>query len=152
MSTPTPTSSNFGPFPFQVTSNAAKPKIGTLMLTYTLYDNGTITGASFTYLQDPGKPPIQTKQVTFMGASAPYTGFANPPTMNPPLHVPGEGEYQSASFSFTPPTASPLNAGSLTGSFSEADTITDDDPDISWVADPSVPEPEEYKTAAPGKH
>jgi hypothetical protein len=148
MYTPTPTT--FGPFPFQVTSNAAKPKIGTLSLTYTLNDNGTITGASITYLQDPGKPPIQTKQVTFMGASAPYTGFPNPPTMNPPLHVPQEGEYQSGSLTFTPPTTNPLNKGSLTGSFSET-AITDDDPDISWEADPSVPEPEEFKTAAPGK-
>jgi hypothetical protein len=142
----------FGPFPFQVTSNSAKPKIGTLTLTYTLNDNGTITGASFTYVQDPGKPPSQTKQVTFMGACAPYTGFPNPPTMNPPLHVPQEGNYQTASLSFTPPTTNPVTAGTLTGRFSEADTITDDDPDISWEADPSVPEPMGQKAASPGKY
>ena len=144
--------STFGPHNFQVTSNSAKPKIGTLSLTYTLNVDGTITGASFTYQKNPGQPPLQTYNATFSGNCAPYSGTPNPATMSPPLNVPGEGNYKSGSLSFTPPTTNPVTAGTLTGNFSEADTITDDDPDISWESDASVPLPMGQKAASPGKY
>jgi hypothetical protein len=145
--------SQFGPNPFQVTSNAGKPKIGTLYLTYTLNSDGTITGASFTYQQNPGLPPLQTYNVDFSGSTAPYSGSLNPTTMSPPLNVPGEGNYKSGTLNFTPPTTSPVTAGSLTGTFSTAPGITTTDDNITWEADAStVPEPEAHKTATPGKY
>src|SRR5260370_24913066 len=102
--------STFGPNNFEVTSNPGKPKIGQLSLTYTLNGDGTITGASFTYQQNPGQPPLQTYNVTFSGTSAPYAGAINPATMSPPLNIPGEGHYISGSLSFSPPTTNPLFA------------------------------------------
>ena len=145
--------SQFGPNPFQVNSNPGKPKIGTLYLTYTLNSDGTITGASFTYQQNPDNPPDQTYNVTFSGTAAPYAGSLNPTTMSPPLNVPGEGNYKSGTLSFTPPTTNPDTAGTLTGTFSTAPGLTDTDDNITWEADAStVPVPMSQTAAGPGKY
>jgi len=145
--------STFGPNNFQVTSNATKPKIGTLSLTYTLNTDGTITGASCTDRKNAGQPPLQTYNVTFSGTSAPYAGVPNPSTMDPPLNVPGEGNYKSGSLSFSPPTTNPVFAGALTGSFGTAPSVAGDDPDINWEADAGTGDPEATrKGASPGKY
>ena len=145
----------FGPNKFLVTSNASKPKIGTLSLEYTLNPDGTITGAKFTYQQNPGQPPLQTYDVTFSGTSAPYTGHPNPTTMSPKLNIPGEDQYQSGTLNFSPPTpnTTPPFLGSLTGSFSTSTGIAGIDPDITWEADSGTGDPEAArKGASPGKY
>jgi hypothetical protein len=135
-----------GSFPFQVTSEASKPKVGTLVLTYTLNGDGTITGASILY--DPGNGnSSQTIAITFSRNAATYQGV---PTTQPIPHnwnVPGQGAYKYATFSFTPPTVS--NTGTFTGSASKNQLPATTDT-ITWEADPSTTLPKAHKAAHKG--
>jgi len=132
-----------GSFPFQVTSEASKPKVGTLVLTYTLNEDGTITGASILY--DPGNGnSTQTIAITFSGTVAPYSGV---PTTQPIPHnwnVPQQGAYKYATFLFSPP------AGTFTGTFTgqaSKNPLPLDTDTITWEADPAVPLPIGQKAA-----
>jgi len=130
--------STFGPFNFEVTSNASKPKIGQLTLTYTLNADGSITGASV-YYQPPSGNDTSNFNVTFTGTTSPYSGNDDPDPIPNNWNVPGEGAYKHASFLFTPPTAT--SGGTLTGTATK-DSIKKDDPSINWEADPTVMAPE----------
>ena len=143
--------STFGPFPFEVTSNAAKPKIGTLTLTYTLDTDGSISDASVTYSTPPPPPGGHTQSfdVTFSGTAAPYSGV---PTTQPIPHnwnVPQQGAYKYATFLFSPP------AGTFTGTFTgqaSKNPLPLDTDTITWEADPAVPLPIGQKAAHKPAH
>jgi hypothetical protein len=135
-----------GSFPFQVTSEASKPKVGTLVLTYTLNGNGTITGASILY--DPGNgDKSQTIGIAFTGNAATYQGEASPKPIPHNWNVPGQGAYKYATFSFTPPTGS--NTGTFTGSASKNPLPATTDT-ITWEADPSTTLPKAHLAAHKG--
>jgi hypothetical protein len=122
-----------GDFPFEITSNASKPKIGGLALTYTQQADGSLTNAVATYFP-PNNGKSQDITVTFTGTSAPYAGQNN--DIQPPWNIPGGGgPFKSATFSFTPATSAP-NSGTLTGTANKEPTPKD--PDITWESDPSV--------------
>jgi hypothetical protein len=126
--------STFGPFNFEVTSNASKPKIGQLTLTYTLNGDGSITGASVDYTPGNGSSD-SSFGVTFTGTTSPYSGNNNPDPIPGNWNVPGEGAFKHASFVFSPPTVS--TGGTLTGTATKS-SIKKDDTSINWEADPSV--------------
>src|SRR5260370_979446 len=88
----------FGPFNFEITSNSAKPKIGTLEIDYTLNADSSITGASFTY-RDTG--PDQTYPLTFTGpsSSGEYSGVPTTEPLSPPWNIPNQGNFKFATFS-----------------------------------------------------
>ena len=137
-----------GSFPFEVTSEANKPKVGSLVLTYTLNGNGTITGASILY--DPGNgDKSQTIGIAFTGNAATYQGEASPKPIPHNWNVPGQGAYKYATFSFTPPTVS--NTGTFTGSASK-NPLQGDTTTITWEADPAVPLPIGQKAAHKPAH
>lgn len=138
-----------GSFPFQVTSEASKPKVGTLVLTYTLNGDGTITGASILY--DPGNgDKSQTIGIAF-GAmtAAPYSGEASPKPIPHNWNVPQQGAYKYATFLFSPP------AGTFTGTFTgqaSKNPLPLDTDTITWEADPTVPLPIGQKAAHKPAH
>jgi hypothetical protein len=134
------TNQTFGAFPFEVTSNSNKPKIGSLQLTYTLNDDGSITNANLVY-NPPNNGTTQAIPVTVTGTSAPYTGSGTTEPLDPPWNVPGEGNYKYLQFSFTPPSNG-VN-GTWTGQASK-DPITAGSDSITWEADSST-------TQVPGK-
>jgi hypothetical protein len=137
-----------GSFPFQVTSEASKPKVGTLVLTYTLNGDGTITGASILY--DPGNGnSTQTILITFTGTAAPYSGVPTTQPIPNNWNVPGQGAYKYATFSFSPP------AGTFTGTFTGSaskNPLPLDTTTITWEADPTVPLPIGQKAAHKPAH
>jgi hypothetical protein len=130
----------FGPFNFEVTSKAAKPKIGQLSLSYTLSyinESNQITCATITY-SPPNNGTSQSFDVTFTGTAPPYSGGSPTVAMTSNWNVPGEGVSKYATFSFTPPAGGSL--GTLTGTASK-DPIAGEDNTITFEADPSVGEP-----------
>jgi hypothetical protein len=130
-----------GSFPFQVTSEANKPKVGTLVLTYTLNGDGTITGASILY--DPGNGnSTQTIAITFSGTAAAYSGVPTTQPIPNNWNVPNQGAYKYATFLFSPP------AGTFTGTFTgqaSKDPLAATSDTITWEADPTVPLPKGQK-------
>lgn len=137
-----------GSFPFEVTSEASKPKVGTIVLTYTLNGDGTITGASILY--DPGNGGnTQTIAITFSGTAAPYSGVPTTEPIPNNWNVPGQGAYKYATFSFTPPAGS--NTGTFTGSASNKPLAAASDT-INWEADPSTTLPKGQKAAHKAAH
>jgi hypothetical protein len=140
--------STFGPNNFEITSNANKPKIGQLSLTYTLNNDSTITNASVTYTPPAGNGNSETFNVTFTGTQAPYSGVPSTQPIPNNWNVPGEGAYKYATFSFTPPANGA--AGTFTGQASKSE-ITEDDT-IAWEADSSTQLPAGSKAATQGKH
>jgi len=134
--------STYGPNSFQITSNASKPKVGQLTLTYTL-SNGLITDACISYNPQNGNNSQQFA-VTFTGTAPAYSGTLTDQPLQNPWNVPGEPGYKYGTFSFTPPTSSNAN-GSLTGTASKSPILTDDT--INWESDPGVGQDEDGKEA-----
>jgi hypothetical protein len=124
----------FGAFNFEVTSNAAKPKIGQLTLKYTLNDDGSITAATLEY-NKPNQGGTQSIAVTVTGTSAPYSGVGTTEPLDPPWNVPGEGNYKYLTFSYTPTTGSAN--GTWTGRAGK-DPLAGDENSINWEADAST--------------
>jgi hypothetical protein len=129
---------------------------GSLELTYDFTATPTPTGKI--QYSGPGASPTWQGpyQVTWNPAN-PVNGVARGsfsiPIPTPPLVVPGQygGPYRYGALIFTLPSGD--SKGTLTGSFSSQPPggPPEDDP-LAWDADPSVPEPEAHKTAAPGKY
>lgn len=127
-----------GSFPFEVTSEASKPKVGTIVLTYTPEPDGSIKDASIRYDPENGDKS-QTIHIAF-GAmtAAPYEGKAHPEPIPNNWNVPGQGAYKYATFKFSPPAGT--FAGTFTGKASK-NPIKEDNTTITWEADPSTTPP-----------
>jgi hypothetical protein len=132
-----------GSFPFEITSEAHNPKVGTLVLTYTLSGDGEIKDASILYDAGEGHKP-QTILIELNGTAAPYEGKAHPEPIPNNWNVPGQGEYKYATFKFEPPS------GTFTGTFTgqaSKNPLQGDSTTITWEADPTVPLPKGQKAA-----
>jgi len=128
-----------GDYPFQITSQSAKPKVGGLSLTYTVNNDGTISSASAVYNPANGNNS-QTIPLTFSGTAAPYTAVPTTQPIPNGWNVPNQGVFFYASFTFSPPAGT--FTGTLTGSASK-DPLPGTVDNITWEADPSTTTPEE---------
>lgn len=125
---------------------ATHTKSGVIVLTYTLNNDGTITGATFTYTDDSTGNPQGPYPVDFgTGTASPYTGSCN---MTPPAYQPLNigGVYKSGSMTFD---TSANATYPLSGTFStSAAGIAADPTDLAWDASTGVGFPKDAKKAA----
>lgn len=113
--------------------NQQQGRDGTISLTYTLNNDGSISGATFTYTAPAGNAQGPYPVDFGTGTTSPYTGSCNmtPPTYQP-LNVAGQGNYKSGSMTFD---TSANATYPLAGTFSpNAAGIAADPGDLSWDA------------------
>jgi hypothetical protein len=108
--------------------NPQQGRDGTISLTYTLNNDGSISDASFTYT-GPGPNGVTQGPftVTFTGTASPYSGTC---TMSPPLNIVSQGSYKSGTMTLD--TSGVLYP--LVGVFQTKAGIGADPGDLSWDA------------------
>jgi hypothetical protein len=125
--------------------NQQQSRDGSISLTYTLNNDGSISNATFTYT-GPNAGAQGPYPATFTGTTSPYPGTCSmaPPTYQP-LNVVGQGSYKSGTMTLD---TSANATYPLSGVFKQAAGINADPGDLNWDASAGSNLPVEAKKAA----